>query len=430
MNAIDKSTRGANIVRPEGPSHDIINIEGIPNNAKRVINLLQMEKSTVGARVIGSYSYKGMIYSGDIDLFESIEKEAPNILKFFKRNIRRIVKRIEKDKKVIYGEVKMGIDERYNINLGTCSNNAWTIPDDLPMTVKKMRANGLLSGKETHQLLTLMNKKRGRQPTQSDFEYAGEILKGRGFLRWSVAEVRQGRKRLPDGKTMTIEEALQFKSNINIEVIYVLGDKYIDVSNFFVLSYPDDAGDIRAINMSQKVFTDITGFMLENLRNAIYVSLYSKHPKYYNPIKTLKRLYSFLRIENNSAHVDIFRSVSDILNSKIGYYGKVLSEAKCLLKVAELKVPYKSVFKKQLQQLKYALQKCIFVDVDDIKSLTDDINDIYTRKLNRRVSIIVLKEVIREVTPPLFDITIKEMERRGVLPLNPIFIPPPDLKPF
>jgi len=396
--------------------------DGYPKEVTQSIDILRLDEKKDIVRLIGSYSYRSMLYSGDIDLFEYIEKDKRNVFSFFEKNIKRICHNLAKKKGFLFGEVKMGLDMRYEVNIGTCSDDVWTVDPELPTIIQTYYTQKLLTKNEVDKIIECISKE---PPQQSDYEEVHDIFRAHRVIRWSIDDVLRGFVILPLKQKMTINEAIQYQSNINIEIIAQIGNKYVDMSNFFYIAYYDENKKLHAVNMSQRAIDDMANFINEGLKVAIYTSLYSK--KLYSPLKALKRYFSYARINKDDI---LIKKVIPVLNSMNGFYGSILSELKVLYKIIDNygNPPSIDIFHNQLQKVKYGIQKIKFFTKEDLTHINKFIDTLHNQQFNVKKYKALLETLIDIIKKNLDMLCGEALKDVGLYPMPSLYLP--EKKPF
>ncbi len=384
-----------------------VNVTGYPRPLyKNAINVVKIDKNNnLGNNidVIGSSSYNHVVNYGDFDLIERISKEKSKIVLFFKRNIQRVVKKILRRPNFVFCEVKLGLDPRYNIDLGKLNNKLiWIPPDNFINSVMELFSNGLLTSRELEVIKRAYDEK-----SQLSYERVYDIFRERSILRWTASEILRNKKKLVGGTLTTIEECILYRSNCNIELIANINYKFRDLSTFFVLTYTDNNGNLLSLNMPDNIIHSIKDFMLDNLSRGLYKCIYSKlKPNLY---KALKRYYSYARISGNEK---LMKILLPYLNGKIGRIGSISSQISSILKYLKRvrNSPFNDVIKSQVDDIKFQLQKISELSSDDLEKFTYELNVLQSRKFSSSSYIRVLTSVLCS----LYEIT----ERLAFTALN------------
>jgi hypothetical protein len=388
-----------------------------PKNIIKDLNLLRVDKYNSRFQIIGSSSYRGSLYPSDFDCFEVITKnDRDDLITFFKKNIQRVVRLIsEKEYKYIM-EVKLGLDDRYDINIGSCHNNVFNMNIDLPQLINGMYHNNLFSDEE----ITKFNDIFNTYPlTQLEYEKIKKMIRQHYIVRWTSQEIMRGYKFLPMREDpYTIEEAIQFKSSINIEILSINNGKVTDESNFFYLMYHDKYGNKRILNFKQDVINDFESFFTEQLKQSLEQLAYSKLD--YNPLKALKRMFSLCRLTKNT---ELLKRILPIINSPSAGMYQLKSEIATIIKVLGLKdIPVK-IIKNQIQQIKYKLSNVLLFSIDDLKKINQIIDELDKTSFNPVLTIEILEYIKSKLSSYVNDNVTIMMKEAGLLPLIPELLP-------
>jgi hypothetical protein len=238
-------------------------------------------------KIVGSFKYIVHEYPADIDLFEyyetccTIEKAAAQIAKRFIN----IMKEIKLQKEVYLGDFKAGHDNRYKINIGIVRNKKIMgyNPQRIRTAIYNLQRRGLLSADEMdYWLLKVIDS-----PTISEYIDLEALVRTKYIVRWNEDEIIQGFKILPLNYKLKLEDALQQKSVVKIDIWLYLNMRYVEMTNWYMLTCIDKKKN--KINLSMKMSQ-----YNESLMNDI--KHYSAINKY---MKVAKRLWLLAIMQKN-----------------------------------------------------------------------------------------------------------------------------------
>ena len=394
-----------------------------PQNVIGEIKLLQLDKYSDDVDVIGSASYRKTLYPSDLDLYEQILKgtSKEGCVNFFKSNIQMIVKRVTHKKEHFFLEVKCGLDKRYQIDIGSCNNNVYIKNPQLNEMIHVMKDMKLFNDEEYEIIMNILNKNMN---DQLDYETIATLLRKHYIVRWTSKEIAQGYKMLSNnGGKYLLEEAIEKKSPINIEILAILNNKISDVSNFYVLTYSHDDKEF-VVNFPEKLMEDPRGYVVETLKQSIYKMLHSKLD--YNPLKAAKRYFSLARHTHNE---DLLKTIAPFLNSNVGYMGQMKSEIVTLIKAMEkIKKPPIKLIKAQLQNVKYKLANILEIEQDTLEEINKHIDYVTNLAYDPKDIIDVLERIKDGLTKVINRKTTNKLQVIGLLPIPIQFMP--KTKPF
>ncbi|HDZ16731.1 hypothetical protein LCGC14_0704690 [marine sediment metagenome] len=308
------------------------NENSFSNIVKNFISILTFDVSGP----VGSFSLKSRPLWSDIDILEFLTSDADTnerALKEFELFFKKVVKKIEKDKNVIFSDFKAGIDDRFVFNKNTTKSKIIElIPSLLTTKIKSLPDDEFLE--EIKQLKT---------------------------LRWTEKEILKGEK-TNVGKKFKLWKALGDDSLVKIDIFGLYPGRFIEVSNFMVLG--------RFIKNEKRVDPF---FKIIDLREAVSNDII-KFTKSGDFFKVLKRLFVIKRLDNN---VSEGTRIVKFLNSPVGILGSVMSDMSDLITLLKAATNTKTN-KKKLIKLKDAL-------FDQIDILKDKIANtpLSNRKSNR-----------------------------------------------
>lgn len=251
--------------------------------------------SPKNAKIFGSYIYKNHhTTASDLDIFETYQKSTlDKTTHEFYKEFKVMLKRVLQRPLIYYSEVKCGIDERFNFDIGECHLGVYTPTKGLLTSIdNKKRLFDLADYKILMKVLSKSNL------TGDDYDVVTYTLRKYYILRWSLQEVMQGYKILNHTKFM-FTYGLTQNSLVKIDVWSYLNSKIIEVTNTFFLSYGKK--DVKEIQDSNKI---------ESLTKEIEKLYYSN--MWYSPFKMIKRIYALARqIRDETA--DSYQALEKIL---------------------------------------------------------------------------------------------------------------------
>jgi hypothetical protein len=393
-----------------------------PHDIKNEIKLYTIDEESNKAHVIGSFSYRSG-NSSDVDLFEPIARDdKKQVIKIFVAGIKRVVNNLNKKEANYFMEVKCGLDHLfYDINFGTCNNGFYSVSDEFFELMQNYKK--FLSEKEFTFFEMLGTK---QQRTQEDFERVKNIIRQHYIVRWNASEINRGYKILNSFSgtyKYTLELAVQEKSNINVEGIFINADnKYTDCSNFFTLEYKTKYGRRIFMNLSDKANDDFLNFRKEDLKGSMYTLLYSKLSP--NSFKAAKRMFSYGIAFKD---LDLMTRAYRVVNTQYGKLYTLTSQMKTILKVLQIhgkKHLYTDALYHHLDYIRWELENLILIDykfsevVEQLKMIIDK---------NIKLSVKNVIEMLDNITHDLSIFLNKKgyelMHHAGLFPLPNYLIP-------
>jgi hypothetical protein len=401
--------------------------KGYPEDVKHAISVYAVDKKTNKARVMGSFSYRSGNAS-DIDLFEEVNYPDKNMLiRIFIDGIRKVTRDLSDREKFYFIEVKAGLDHLYyDVNYGSCAYDRYYVSDNFFTMMELYYSKGFLNDEEMA-LLDSIHKTTKR--TQLQYEKVKDLLRKRYIIRWTSEEIHKGYVILQsfEGEyKYTLEMAVQEKSNINIEGIFINDDnKYVDCSNFLVLSYVSKYGATKHLNFSDEDYEDFSNFRQQSLKESMYTLLYSKTMP--NPFKAIKRMLS---LAISIKDVDLATRSYKLINTQYGKLYTLNSQLKTLSKVLQIhgeKKIYMDVFFHHIDYIRWELENLIFLDFD-FHAVLSSLNAILSNKLSHEKIIDELDKNTHIISSYISKKTYKLLTSAGLYPLPKDLIP--EKKPF
>lgn len=271
-------------------------------------------------KLIGSNAKRGLLFTNDYDLVVVLKDRAETLAKHFKDVMLEIPK-----KDYFFMDLKAGLDKRLVYDFDN---------DNLEEYLKNK----------------LITKKYKLNIRKSKGEERVKLIRDLFILRWKPQDIINGYIKLVDGSHYSLVDALKDDTIIKLDVIIPVGDRLAEVSENYIYhqSKPDDKQIIK------------------DLANDI------EKYKYNNTMKSLKRLYSIMKLDNpNDKRLD---KLELFFNSQYGLVNKVANDMALLLDLREKhSVPF-SLMYNNIQMLKEQLSLSNLVSKKKILEL-DKINE-------------------------------------------------------
>ena len=240
-------------------------------------------------KIVGSFKYMVHEYPADIDLFEyyetccNVEKAALQIAK----KMINMIKTIKTQKDMYLGDFKAGHDNRYKVYIGVLRGKKISgyNPTKIRTTIYNIHRRGLLTSEEMDLwLLKVIDK-----PTIAEYLDLEDIIRTKYIVRWTEDEVIQGFKLLPMNLKLKLEDALQHKSIVKIDIWMYLNTRYVEMTNWYMLTCIDK--NKRKVHLSMKL-TQYDVSLMNDIKH------YSE-PAVNKYMKVAKRLWLFAVMKND-----------------------------------------------------------------------------------------------------------------------------------
>lgn len=396
-----------------------------PKKIQEEFGLISVNKNE--SMPIGTYSYRYSRFPSDIDLYESVSGccNVDDVVNKFERAIKKITLDVISKPLHYFMEVKCGIDERYKLDIGKLQNGQFIVNPNLRAQLMSLYQQNLLSKDEYDEMIEILDRPN---LGQLEYEIIDEMLRKYYVIRWTAHEILQGMKVLPGNKPILLNDAIRQKSQINIEIISFIGNRFIDESNFFVLAVAKPDGSLSMINLPQDYVTKFPEFFIEGLKKSIAKLYYSKINA--NPFKMLKRYWSlakFLKDEN------MIRKIYPFLSSDVASINQIKSDFGTLAKLLKRSknVPMNLVTN-ELSNMKDRVANIMLFSNEFIKEFNESIEKLINKFNSSGQNVNELINDLHEMEDLFFDIvekhTIEFLNRVGLstppknyLPSEPIF---------
>ena len=318
----------------------------INNETSDIINLFAVRGKK---RLIGSASLRAIHYASDYDVETLLNGTSPkSITKMFQEAYREIGGKGGGE--VWVTDFKCGYDERLVYN-GEYDDKS----------LKKYLKNPLITPKQRKAILNATGEDR--------IEKVRDLY----ILRWKHADVLNGEKKLCDGTTKTLEDAMMDKTTMKIDLIVQVGNQYCEISENYYIKY---GGKTNYTSMPTK--KELESDLEEDIQYYSHIDSF----------KSLKRLFSLLQVEgakNNQVKLD---KLIAFFNGQVGYLNKIKNELGILEVLLEQsrKPKWEDVeanlqfIKEQISSVyQVPLSEQVFVDIDKI-TMSSALTDIRTLK--------------------------------------------------
>jgi len=321
-------------------------------DVKNAIDLISFDPKNV--LIYGSNSFKSSLYSSDIDLLEDVTIKAKNKIegckKISKKFLDKIVGGIFESKSDVYlGEIKAGYYTKYyNVlkQLGEIKNNKLTGYDY--NKVLKIVNDVYYNRRELNKINSTIVKEAKLTELQNDYlkkihskeeiipyikknisinEWLNlyEQIRLDATIRWTFNDIYYGKAYYDDIKKKVVYIPLwkaiaEHEAPFKIDMIYLINNRYIEVTNFYALFYKDSSNRKQTIN---GIVFNLPKFIL-SLKDEIRALTQSQDKNY---LKAVKRIIAIARLEKD---LGILKKLVPITNSNLGLVSQVISDIKVL----------------------------------------------------------------------------------------------------
>jgi hypothetical protein len=216
--------------------------------------------------IVGSFKYIVHEYPADIDLFEKYVSccDRSTASRDVAKKIQKMIRAISKRHDIYLGDFKAGYDHRYKINIGNIRKNKLVNYDAFRIrtSIIELNKQGLLTSDE----MDLWLSKVIDQPTMYEYMDLEKTLRSKYIIRWKQYELIRGEKILPLWKRLTLKEALSHKSVVKVDLWVKLNNRYVEMTNWYMLTYKDDHGKLHNLSVKpekyeQSLMHDIQHFI-------------------------------------------------------------------------------------------------------------------------------------------------------------------------
>jgi len=287
-----------------------------PADAVAILDSMSMTDGK-GVELVGSMSLRSQLYAGDYDANDFVklntsEKEAlDKCALLFKEAVRRTSKLANS----YIGDIKCGEVEEWRVfSEETRVHNGEVVGYNAETSrskIKQLRQSQIITPTEEKEALALLPT----NPTPIQLVKAKDSIKFH-IVRWTVAEVLEGEKRLKDGRTYTLQDGFSSRSITKLDVFgWVQNNRYTE---FSMIYFAFNKG--KALNPVEFDYED-------SLKESILY--YTSEGMYF---KVLKRMFSLAKFKDDKKQME---KLTEVLNSDLGRLYHIVSDIRTLITMLE-----------------------------------------------------------------------------------------------
>lgn len=368
---------------PQYQLTEIRNPDSLSSETRSIIDLITLQENI---NPVGSQKYKIHKYPSDIDIFETYRSccDVYTATIDIAERLRKMGTEIKKNNKVYFGDFKAGLDDRYDIDIGEINYLDHTVKNYNKKQVIKnligLYNKKLLTDVEYSEIITLINL-----PFSFDnYEKIKNIIKNKKTVRWTLDELIIGSKKLTGNVDLSLEEALTQKSIVKIDVwAMVQGNRYTEITSFFLFIYADKNGQEHILNME---LGDVIDSLLQDV---VYYSS-DEHKKSMKLAKRMWQLAMYLHYD------ELLQKLTPLFQSDIGILNQIAGDIEVLmLMLNKLPNPPMDSIIKEIDEFKGRLGSYQLTKLDDklIFMLIDDIVGMYRSYKSKIDKSLVIKNL-------------------------------------
>lgn len=314
----------------------------------------------------GSAAYRAQKYPGDLDLYEEFIGccSIDDVVMLFEKKLIEVAKNIKKMKLHYFSEFKAGLDTRYDIDIGSINNGIYQ-PNrrEIRKRTNELYNNGLFNDLEFNIINKIMNI-NSFNLGGNEYDVVHYVFRNRKVVRWSSDEILRGYKLLDGNIILSLFEALKIKSSVKIDLITVVDNKFVEVTNFFILLERDSSGNLIEINLDynhldQNEFNRVYSSAIKGEVEKLYYSNI-----YYSPFKMAKRMWAFSRTFREFNEIEM---LTPLVTGNVSLMYQIKSEIDSISRIFELtKKPPIAHINSQLSGMKFRLSNVIELQKNEL----------------------------------------------------------------
>lgn len=274
MSIILKDNENANLTGQQYITFAKREYEEFPERLRFVLNTITFNEVP---RVVGSSAYLSHKYPSDVDVMDIVQVkfDRERAASYYANQFQTFAQLILISKVMTFIDFKAGLNP--------------FLPPLIPPEPARKRE---LINQLLNQKLLTSEQYQTLNGLISDMEkFQQEYQRYRSF-HWSFDELFNGVKLLPNGQSLRLQEALSSNSVVKLDVVSWVESRFQSIEVFYHLQYTDARLGLVAYHS--------LGDYLSSLKRDIlhYVS-----PSFYNPLKAMKRLWSYCRVHNSISQI-------------------------------------------------------------------------------------------------------------------------------
>lgn len=373
-------------------------LDEIPEEYIRMMELVSLPKEDGILKPFGSFINRSAQYWGDIDLLQqyneccTIEEVGQKTAEHFKK----ILGDINANDDMWFSELKAGLDDRYDIDIGYQKDGMWYIADNLNLKIYDLFNRNLISIPELQYIDSILIK---QHKSAQDYDNVYYILRNRRILRWTDKEVFRGYKRKSE-KTFYLKDSVIQQTPLKIDILTQDSNgKFMEITNFISLTLNQEP-----INIDLKVDADPINLMPE------IEKLYFSN-KYFSPFKMTKRAFAFLKAIFKGSNKDLAKlrglnteytgelleKYYQVLNSTLGILYNVRSELDVMRLLMKQKNPPVKRINERLAMLKTPLSNVLEINEEELKEQMKIIAAIIAERENKERRIEEFMDILNKI---------------------------------
>jgi predicted DNA-binding transcriptional regulator len=288
-----------------------------PADAVAILDSMSVTKGK-GVELVGSMSLRSQQYAGDYDANDFIKLEyqtSEEALNHCASEFREAIRRTSKLANAYIGDIKCGEVAEWRVfGEDTRVHNGKVIGYNAETSRSKVRAlrrAQIITPTEEKETLALLPTK----PTPIQLVKAKDSIKFH-IIRWSVAEVLEGEKRLNDGRIYTLQDGFSSQAITKVDVVaWIQNNRYTEFSMIYFLFNKG-----KALNPVEFDYED-------SLKESILY--YASEGMYF---KVLKRQFSLAKFKDDQKQIE---KLTAVLNSDLGRLYHIISDIRTLIFLLE-----------------------------------------------------------------------------------------------
>ena len=400
---------------------DVLQYKNVRSFSKETQNFINLVTIQEDIKPVGSQKFSVARYPGDIDLMEVVEHccTIDDATRKIAKSIQKIARDIKETTNIYMGDFKTGLDIRYlplRNAMGEINEYGKIInydSDKIQNILVRLRKKRLITNHDFSKLTRLIVKK----PSAYQWTTLFKLAKKYWVIRWSIDEVIEGKKelgiKLAEKKTMTLEEALRFKTVTKLDLWAPVDGRFTEITNFLSISYMNKNGKVIPVSPGlarylERMIGDIKHYGDKKLDS-------------YKPMKMAKRMWAL------AVYIDdkkVLRKLYPLFSSGASMLYQIDAEIEVLIAMLEDESISREIIedgtyemiRTQVDQFKMRMSQIYDMVLNDefLYTIVDDI----TRTDEREFIIRKLKEFRESVSEDINTYSEEYLEKVGLLDID------------
>lgn len=291
------------------PRSDVFSLRTFQDYSPQELNIIKLITGGKNILPVGSARFVAHSYPSDIDVLDNVNMccTINSVRLNLASTIQRIIQSVISDPSIFLADFKAGYDDRYDFYLGTLYQGQVVDYDHL--LVQRDLDNIYYQGLFTSDEWKIISSLNIPHPTEDQYITLYNKLRSFSVIRWNENEILTGYKELRGNKRLYLEDALISKSIVKMDLWAPIGNRYVEVTNFFIITLDTPQGR-RTLTADFHDYVESLSRDIIEFRND-------------NPLKSAKRLWNLAYIFKDQ---DLLQKLAPLFSSPVSLLYQIRSD--------------------------------------------------------------------------------------------------------